>query len=211
VWDRVNCQNCGYVNVNKQPIIKSSGHSDADVMLSTANLSAFIKSRISTAKALTLFQKVFVMMQCILLCSTFAYSKLFLMKACCRISAAVLGIDGRLHKHGAKLQVIVPILLTVISWGARGLTPKPPAGFFASWWSPSEPEWPGLQAYVIELLQHIGTYIVFTQLYAWLWGNFFGTLRSNLWKIITMLVMPYFILPHIVPALVKQVFKQLLF
>jgi len=212
VWDRMNCANCGYVNVNKQPIIKSSSAgSGSEVMFATVPLAAFIKSRILTAKALTPFQKIFILMQVLLLCSTFAYSKLFLIKVCCRISAAVLGIDGRLHKHGPKLQVIVPVALTAISWLAAALTPKPPVGFFVSWWSASEPQWPGLQSYLVEIVQNVVIFAAYTQLYVWLWGNFFGTLRSNLGKIITMLVLPYFILPHIVPSLTKQVFKQLLF
>ena len=134
---------------------------------------------------------------------------LYSLKLMTRWSAAMFGVDGRLLRRGYLLQLAIPCTISVIMWVSEYFTPRPDRSVFAQWWLPSEPEWAGLQGYTKELILNIIVYILFTQMYIWLWGNLVGKLRQNSYKFLMAIIVPYYILPIVIPTLSYYAFARL--
>jgi len=219
LWERINCSNCGYLYTTKQQTMKAKIKKSEVELIGYNEL---IRSRIAVAKKdLTIIQKVFVLIQILFMLYTFSLTKSYLMKLCIRIHFSIFGINGnsfdntsskgkKLKSLSKNLKFIIPIIIEILSWFYILIQPEPEPSIFMKWWYPSKPIWPGLQKYVIDLVKNVLLYIIFTELYAWLWGNLVGTLRQNIKKIVLAFILPYFILPHIIPSLSKELVKKIL-
>ena len=210
--EKVGCPECEWVSKFKQKIVQgviSAKEADA-----TLQSQSFLNQRLQAAKGLSPIQKAFMGLQVAMVLWQTSLTKAWLVKATIRIAAAVFGVNGKeaLPKIGKIFPFVFPLLLTVCSWGyAYFFIPATHRGFVASLWYASEPAWPGLSSYFADLLSNFIHYLVMWQLYKWLWSSLVGAVRSKLLKIFTLIILPYFILPHVVPAFTAAAIKQIIF
>lgn len=196
--------------------VNSTSRADADGDASGKDKESkwhlLLKRRTAVARRLTPVQKSFVLLQLMFLLYTASATKSWLLKVLIRVSAALAGTDGRaLKSMGKLLLVIIPVVVTLLSWLWVAAKPKQKQSWLAEWWLPSEPAWAGLGSYAYEMGFCVVHYMVLAAVYSWMWGNLVGKLKDNAAKLVMAVVVPYVLLPKVVPGLVWLGLKEVMF
>ena len=212
--EKVSCPECEWVSKFKQKTVPGVVTGDKATSAATTQGQSFLDKRLCAAASLSPMQKLFIGLQFVMLLMRMSMTKSWLIKATVRIAAAIFGVSGKEHfaKIGKILPFAFPVLLSVLEWGHSSFfLPVVERGLLSSLWFASEPSWPGLSSYAGDVLRNIVHYIVCWQLYKWMWSNLVGTVRSKLLKLFTLIILPYMVLPHVVPAFTAAAFKQIVF
>jgi hypothetical protein len=210
----VKCPSCGYRNKYTKPSITGKA---VDCKAVAPEGSGFWVRRKFAFRNSSAFQKGFLALQVVILLmqplSGVPVTRFWLIKASVRVVAGMVGVDGRSEKRGvlSMLYVLVPLLIVVLSWVLDATIPAVPRSAVAELWYPSEPEWLGLSHFVKDLGVGVGSFLALMHLYSWVWSNMCGTMRDNSKKILLKVVLPYVILPFIVPTITYTAMNTTLF